>query len=113
MKEKLQEKKKRQEARLLVDLPAHYKLEKSQYYVECRIVDISAQGLGVEIKSFLEKGDKLKLKFSLNKKRLEINCSVMHILGKVTGLSYQDADDEDIEFIRSYVRDTFFGGLKK
>ena len=107
------QKKKRQEPRLIVDISASYKLEKSKDYVECRIVDISALGIGVEIKSFLEAGEKLRLKFSLGEKNLELDCIVRHILGKTTGLSYKNMEHEEVEYIRNYVRKKFFDRVKK
>ena len=107
------QKKKRQESRLTVDILAQYKIEKSPNYVECLIVNISGVGLGVEIKSFLEEGDKMKLKFSLGDRDLEIDCIVMHILGKITGLQYQSMQGEDVEFIRDYVQSGFFERVKK
>ena len=113
MQEEAKDKKQRQEPRLIVDLPAQYKLDKSPNYAECCVVDISAVGLGVEIKSFLVEGDKVKLKFPLGNRDIEISCIVKYVLGKTIGLQYQNMEENEVEFIRDYVNKGFFERVKK
>lgn len=111
--EDLEANKKRKEARLLVDIPAEYRLEKSQNYVVCRLINISGAGIGVEIKSFLAEGDELKLKFSIGGKNIEIDCTVVQILGKIIGLQYKDVQGKDVGFLRDYVQKSFFDRVRK
>ncbi len=98
----------RKDARLQLDIEAEYWLDGISRIIPCRVVDISALGMCIQIKAFMAVGDKLSTKFELGNKILRLKCKVAHVYGKSAGLQFIDISNEDQEYIVSYVQAHFF-----
>lgn len=102
----------RKRPRLNVDIVGEYLLGKHKDYVECRILDLAEEGLGIKVKSFLDKGEKIKIRFVLAEKKLEFEALVVVVRGSIIGLRYCDISANDINFISSHINNNFFNNFK-
>ena len=104
---------KREEPRLNTNFPGKFCLTKTREKMDCRIINISSVGLGIQVKSYLKEGEEVEIEFVLDDKLLRFVCTVVYAQGKPVGLKFQDIAKETADFISEYVLSRFFQSGKK
>ena len=100
----------RNNIRIKINLQGQYKLEKSNSVYACEIVNLSALGAGIQLKSSVIKGDNIRIQFSLKGHSFQLNGIVNYASGKTVGIIFKDYPNGH-EYIRKYTQAQFLKNL--
>ena len=103
---------KREGARLQLDIDGLCRIGRNADFVSCKVIDISTNGMRLQVKVFVEAGDAVEVKTRLDERDLVIKGVAMHARGKEVGVRFDDVKDKDVTFIRDYVSNHFFDRVK-
>ncbi len=98
----------REEARLSIDILGSYSLIRTGEKADFRLHDIGGNGIGGKVNSLLDVGNEIKIEFTLDERALQAVCSVVSSRANYIGLKYITISDEDLNYIKEYVRIHFF-----
>ena len=103
---------KRQSARLRMQLKGSCRILERDQWIECTILDVSTGGLYLEGAHSFYKGDKLEVKFYLEKRPVFCQVSITNIQGRKAGGNFIKISDDDINYIRNLLHATYFDTQK-
>jgi PilZ domain len=93
---------KREHGRLKVTVDGHYRFTGDEDWMPCSLIDISTRGIALVGKKSFYVGDKIEVRFGLEKRTVLVELEITNLIGKkaggkVTGMT--DADRTAIQDI--------------
>ncbi len=101
---------KRHEGRLRVAVPGEYCFTGNDDWAPCRLNDLSAGGISLEGKTSFYRGDKLDVRFVLEKRMVLLTLEVTHLIGKKAGGRIIKIDDSDRRMIQEVLNRELMSG---
>ena len=87
---------KRQQGRLKVAVDAQYRFhDKKEEWLPCNLIDISVTGMALNGKKSFYVGDKIEIRFHLEKRAILIDLEITHLIGRKAGGKVTRMDDAD------------------
>lgn len=101
---------KRHEGRLRVAVTGEYRFLDKDEWTVCRLVDISADGMALDGKTSFYAGDKLEVRFPLEKRMIVLTLEITHLLGKKAGGRIIKIDETDRNIIQEVLNRELLSG---
>jgi len=101
---------KRHEGRLRVNAPGEYCFVGKDDWAPCRLNDLSANGLSLDGKTSFYIGDKLEVRFMLEKRMIHLALEVTHLIGKKAGGRITRIEEADRQLIQEVINRELMSG---
>lgn len=101
---------KRHEGRLRVAVQGEYRFTGTDDWTPCRLNDLSADGMSLYGKTSFYAGDKLEVRFNLEKRMILATLEVTHLIGKKAGGRIIQIDDSDRRMIQEVLNRELMSG---
>lgn len=76
---------KRKQGRLRSELDGKYRLDGEKTWLDCTVIDISADGMALEGKKSFYVADKLTVQFVMDKRAIEVSLEITNLIGRKAG----------------------------
>lgn len=101
-------KQKRRNARIGVNLEAHFKFESDPTVHEANVLDLGTGGIALSARTPLYPGDRIQLNFALGEQFVEAMCIVSRSSGKTFGMVFEDPEDPIVGFVQDFIQKKLF-----
>jgi hypothetical protein len=101
---------KRHEGRLRVTLAGEYCFVGKEDWAPCWLNDLSADGLSLDGKISFYVGDKLRVRFVLDKRMILVKLEITHIHGKKAGGRITEIEEPDRRLIQEVLNRELMSG---
>jgi len=91
---------KRQQGRLKVAVNGHYRFHNEEEWMPCSLIDISVTGIALNGKKSFYVGDKIEIRFYLEKRTILVDLEITNLIGKKAGGKVIRIDDADRKAIQ-------------
>lgn len=101
---------KRQQGRLKVSIDGHYRFEGEEEWLACTVFDISSSGMALGGKKSFYAGDKIEVRFNLDKKTILAHLEITNLIGKKAGGKVLKMSDADRAFVQEILNRELLSG---
>ncbi len=101
---------KRQQGRLRVSIDGHYRFEGHEEWLACTVFDISPSGMALGGKKSFYAGDKIEVRFSLDKKTILAHLEITNLIGKKAGGKVLKMNEADRAFVQEILNRELLSG---
>lgn len=101
---------KRQHGRLKVAVDGHYRFAGEEEWLGCTLIDISAKGMALGGKKSFYIGDKIEVRFMLDKKTIMVHVEITNLIGRKAGGKVTKITDADRDLIQETLNRELLSG---
>lgn len=101
---------KREHGRLKVAVDGQYRFVDSQDWMPCSLIDISTRGLALSGKQSFYAGDKIEVRFVLEKRHVHAQVEITNLIGKKAGGRITQISDADKDMIQETLNRELLSG---
>lgn len=101
---------KRQQGRLRVAIDAHYRFVGEEEWLVCTLFDISPNGMALGGKKSFYSGDKVEVRFTLEKKTVLAHLEITNLIGKKAGGRVTQMSDADRALVQEVLNRELLSG---
>ncbi|GEM_PF-2526894 len=101
---------KRQQGRLRVSIDGHYRFEGEEEWLVCTVFDISPSGMALGGKKSFYAGDKIEVRFGLDKKTILAHLEITNLIGKKAGGKVLKMSDGDRAYVQEILNRELLSG---
>ncbi|MBL8035037.1 MAG: PilZ domain-containing protein [Leptospiraceae bacterium] len=108
-----QSEQKRQQGRLKVTIDGHYRFEGDEDWLQCTIFDISANGIALGGKKSFYSGDKIEVRFGIEKKTVVMHVEITNLIGRKAGGKIVKIDNAEKDIIQEVLNRQLLAGKNR
>lgn len=108
--EKNKSEQKRQQGRLKVAIDGHYRFAGDADWQACTVFDISPSGMALGGKQSFYVGDKIEVRFGLEKRTVLAHLVITNLIGKKAGGKVEQMNDADKAFVQEILNRELLSG---
>lgn len=101
---------KRQQGRLRVAIDGQYRFTGDEDWLACTLIDISGSGMALSGKKSFYEGDKIEVRFTLEKRAIHIHLEITNLIGRKAGGRVTKIEDEDRLLIQEVINQQLLAG---
>lgn len=108
--EKIAGEQKRQQGRLRVAIEGQYRFTGDEDWLHCTLIDISGSGMALSGKKSFYTGDKIEVRFVLEKRTILVHLEITNLIGRKAGGRVTRMDEEDRLLIQEVINQQLLAG---
>jgi hypothetical protein len=101
---------KREHGRLRVAVDGQYRFEGEEDWMPCSLVDISTRGMALVGKKSFYEGDKIEIRFVIEKRHVHAHVEITNLSGKKAGGRIIQMSDSDRDLIQQTLNRELLSG---
>lgn len=101
---------KREHGRLKVAVDGQYRFADSDDWMPCSLIDISTRGMALVGKKSFYQGDKIEVRFVLEKRHVHAHVEITNLIGKKAGGRITQMSDADRDLIQETLNRELLSG---
>lgn len=101
---------KRQQGRLRVAIDGQYRFTGDEDWLHCTLIDLSASGMALSGKKSFYAGDKIEVRFTLEKRSVYVHVEITNLIGRKAGGKVTKIEDEDRVLIQEVINQQLLAG---
>jgi hypothetical protein len=104
---------KRQHGRLRVNVEGQYRFAGAPEWLNCLVIDLSTSGVALGGKTSFYAGDKIEMRFALEKRNVVIGVEITNLTGKSAGGKITSINDSDRLYIQDILNKNLLSGKNR